>query len=171
MKVGDVVSIKGYVGILGEITCMTEDNRAILSLCDTGIRITVDTNDLCRTVRKQVHRIGESVVNILGTRYTIRALEEDDYRYNDESDGWCDFSTKEIVVFNHTQKTTSVDDLVAYQKKVLRHEIVHAFLYESGLWYNSCKSKCWAKNEEMVDWIAIQEPKLHKAFKEAGCEE
>lgn len=25
--------------------------------------------------------------------------------------------------------------------------------------------------KEMVDWMAIQEPKLHKAFKEAGCDE
>ena len=61
-------------------------------------------------------------------------------------------------------------DLVAYQRKVIRHEIVHAFLYESGLWQNSYGSKCWAQNEEMVDWFAIQEPKIHSAYIEAGCE-
>lgn len=27
----------------------------------------------------------------------------------------------------------------------------------------------WAKNEEIVDWIALQFPKLLKAFKEADC--
>ena len=36
-------------------------------------------------------------------------------------------------------------------KKVIRHELVHAFLFESGLSVNS-----WADNEEIVDWIAIQ---------------
>ena len=62
-------------------------------------------------------------------------------------------------------------DLVAYQKKVLRHEIVHAFLYESGLWQNAYGSKCWAKNEEMIDWMAIQIPKIQRAYKEAYCDE
>lgn len=74
------------------------------------------------------------------------------------------------MLFNYKQDPDSVKDLVAYQKKVLRHEIVHAFLYERGLWQNSYGSKCWAQNEEMVDWIAIQEPKLNRAFKEAGCD-
>ena len=48
---------------------------------------------------------------------------------------------------------------------MLRHEIVHAFLYESGLDVSSE----WARNEEIVDWIALQTPKLQKAFEEAGC--
>ena len=69
------------------------------------------------------------------------------------------------------QSAESVKDLVAYQKKVLRHEIVHAFLYESGLWQNAYGSKCWAKNEEMIDWMAIQIPKIQRAYKEAYCDE
>lgn len=68
-------------------------------------------------------------------------------------------------------RAESVKDLVAYQKKVLRHEIVHAFLYESGLWQNAYGSKCWAKNEEMIDWMAIQIPKIQRAYKEAYCDE
>lgn len=62
---------------------------------------------------------------------------------------------EEILIFNYKQSAESVKDLIAYQKKVLRHEIVHAFLYESGLWQNAYGSKCWAKNEEMIDWMAI----------------
>ena len=27
----------------------------------------------------------------------------------------------------------------------------------------------WAKNEEMIDWLAIQAPKIYKVFKKAGC--
>ena len=115
--------------------------------------------------------IFNSEVHILGTRYSIRIIDEDDYRYDREADGWCDPSVKEILIFNYKQSAESVKDLVAYQKKVLRHEIVHAFLYESGLWQNAYGSKCWAKNEEMIDWMAIQIPKIQRAYKEAYCDE
>lgn len=58
----------------------------------------------------------------------------------------------------------------SYYKKVLRHELMHAFLNESGLSANSTVPDCaWAKNEEMVDWFAIQSPKIFKVFSEAGC--
>lgn len=59
----------------------------------------------------------------------------------------------------------------AYRKRTLRHELIHAFLNESGLSENaSVPADCgWAKHEEMIDWIAIQFPKMVKAFKEAGC--
>ena len=50
-------------------------------------------------------------------------------------------------------------------------QIVHAFLYESGLRQNAYGSKCWAKNEEMIDWMAIQIPKIQRAYKEAYCDE
>jgi hypothetical protein len=63
----------------------------------------------------------------------------------------------------------SVDNLEPYCKKVLRHEIIHAFMYESGLWENSHDVEGWAQNEEMTDWIAIQFPKMQKAFEEAGA--
>jgi hypothetical protein len=108
---------------------------------------------------------------VLGTRYKILVIEEEGYRFNREADGWCDTQAKEILIFNYKQGAESVKDLKAYQRKVLRHEIVHAFLYESGLWQNSYGSKCWAKNEEMIDWMAIQIPKIQKAYKEAGCDE
>ena len=48
----------------------------------------------------------------------------------------------------------------------MRHEILHAFLYESGLRENSCTSFAWAENEEMIDWFAIQFPKILKIYGE-----
>ena len=62
----------------------------------------------------------------------------------------------------------SVENLEEYKKNVLRHEIIHAFLYESGLQNNSACGGAWAQNEEMIDWIAIRFSKIQKAFKEAG---
>ena len=100
-------------------------------------------------------------VNILGTEYEIilDALEKD-YPKLKNVDGYCDFSIKQIVVANLERDEQTVQDLSHYSKKVLRHEIVHAFIYESGLAEN-CE---WARDEAMTDWIAIQFEKLLEVF-------
>ena len=51
-------------------------------------------------------------------------------------------------------------------KKQLRHEIVHAFLSESGLQSNLEHNQRFGHEETMVDWIAIQFPKMLEVFKE-----
>lgn len=104
-------------------------------------------------------------INILGTEYTVvESNESKDVRLID-NDGYCDTSIKMCVVdeMNNTDPSAK-KNLPEYKKSVTRHEIIHAFLFESGL--DVCS---WAKNEEMVDWIAIQFPKMLKAFKEAEC--
>lgn len=110
-------------------------------------------------------------VNILGTEYKIFvATEEERPKLKAlECNGYMDFSTKEIVIAKFEQDERSIDDLIEYAKKVLRHEIIHAFLYESGLWNNSGSSDAWGQDETITDWIAIQAPKLFTAFKEADC--
>lgn len=169
---GEIVYLKAYKQMVGEVTgYSTEKGTATVKLCDTGLEITVSLDDIESTGSTQPHRAFNSEVHILGTRYSIRIIDEDDYRYDREADGWCDPSVKEILIFNYKQSAESVKDLIAYQKKVLRHEIVHAFLYESGLWQNAYDSKCWTKNEEMIDWMAIQIPKIQRAYKEAYCDE
>jgi hypothetical protein len=170
MKLGDIVYLKQYPAMIGEVVGINDMDIITVSLCDTRLKITVAMCDLGITESLQPNRYPSSV-NILGVKYKIIILSEDDYLYDKDTDGWCDPFAKEILLYNYKQSVDSVKDLKAYQKKVLRHEIVHAFLYESGLWQNSHSSTCWAKNEEMVDWLAIQEPKLHRAFKEAGCDE
>ena len=171
MKQGDIVYIKAYKSMMGEIKEIDDMDRVTILLCDTGLEVRVNAVDIGGAVGNQPKRRDGATVSILGTTYTIRIIEENDYRAEREADGWLDHSSKEICIYNYPQALESVKDLIAYQNKVLRHEIVHAFLYESGLWQDSYGSKCWAKNEEMVDWIAIQEPKLHKAYKEVGCDE
>lgn len=171
MQIGDVVVVRGDTRLLGVVTAFSAFDRATVKLNDSGAEILVGISNLCSTGSTQPQRESGKIVHILGTEYKILIIDEDDYRFSKDADGWCDVQAKEILLFNYKQDINSVKDLVAYQKKVLRHEIVHAFLYESGLRGCSCGSDSWAKNEEMVDWIAIQEPKLNKAFKEAGCDE
>lgn len=172
MKLGDIVYLKAYKNMYGEIKGIYNDTHTVLlSLCDTGLKVEVSIDEVGVTDNNQPHREQKTFVNILGTKYKILVIDPEDYRNDGEGHGYCDTSSKEILVFNFKQSVESVKDLEAYQRKVLRHEITHAFLYESGLWNNAYGSQCWAQNEEMVDWIAIQEPKIHKAFMEAGCDE
>lgn len=170
MQIGDIVVVNRDNRLLGEIIAIDEYDRATVKLNESGAEVLIELYKLHCTGSTQPQREGGKIVHILGTEYKILIIEAGDYRYNKEADGWCDTQAKEILLYNFKQDLNSVKDLVAYQKKVLRHEIVHAFLYESGLCVNSVGCDSWAKNEEMVDWIAIQEPKLNKAFKEAGCD-
>ena len=71
-------------------------------------------------------------VNILGTDYTIKECTVDEDSYLQEYDGYCDKSSKEIVICKK-RKDCQLKNWEWYRKKVIRHEIIHAFLYESGL--------------------------------------
>ncbi len=65
-------------------------------------------------------------------------------------------------------KNVEKDMVTQHEKLTLRHEIVHAFFNESGLMESSsASSEGWARNEEMIDWIAIQGSKIYKAWEEA----
>ncbi|AVM69718.1 hypothetical protein C3V36_10980 [Lachnospiraceae bacterium oral taxon 500] len=169
MHIGEIVNIK-RINLLGEVLAIDDMDRVTLRLTESGLKVIAEIGDLSETGSNQPQRESGKTVNILGTIYKILIVEEEDYRKGNGADGWCDPHAKELLIYNFKQDIQSVKDLVAYQKEVLRHEIIHAFLYESGLWGSSENSTHWALNEEMVDWIAIQEPKLHKAFKEAGCD-
>lgn len=103
------------------------------------------------------------VVNILGQPYNIFLRDITDARL-ETADGYCDSSTKEIVIRCEIPETVNtLSNLSVYQRKVLRHEIIHAFLYESGLDANS-----WGTDEEIVDWMALQFEKISKAIDTAN---
>ena len=99
------------------------------------------------------------IINVLGTEYTIHETDEHTENRLCDCDGFCDKTTKEICITT-APKECSLGDWTWYRNKILRHEIIHAFLFESGLSVNSD----WADNEEMIDWIAYQLPKIQKAL-------
>lgn len=108
----------------------------------------------------------DMTISILGAKYTITHSHNDPRL--EKIDGFCDETTKEIVVETYEGddgKPGVKGQLDVQRKKNVRHEIVHAFAFESGLAENSP----WAQNEELVDWIAIQGPKIWKAWQEAGA--
>lgn len=53
--------------------------------------------------------------------------------------------------------------------RILRHEIIHAFLFESGLGWNF-EHHMWGHDETMIDWFAIQYPKIKKVYAQLGIE-
>ena len=108
-------------------------------------------------------------VNILGSEWSVKFGNGKEYPNLAEMDGYTDLSTREIVVDDMEASQGQIGakaDLESYQKQVVRHEIIHAFLLESGLDSNSNSAGSWAMNEEMVDWFAIQSPKIFKVFNE-----
>lgn len=106
-------------------------------------------------------------VNILGTVYTIYDRSEEEDKTLSDCDGYCDKTTKEIVI---KKESTECDlgNFAVYRKKLLRHEIIHAFLFESGLHENFEHNK-WGHDETYVDWIAVQFPKMIAAFTEVDA--
>lgn len=99
-------------------------------------------------------------VDILGTTYKIKRKNLKDA----DADGWCDNTSKTIVI--RKDNYNNVGNFEYLMKKQLRHEIIHAYLSESGLQSNFENCTQWGHNETMVDWIAIQFPKIHKTCKE-----
>ncbi len=102
-------------------------------------------------------------VNVLGTKYEIVTgvdHKSDPGLGKRGVDGYCDSTIKKIIVAEMVEDDYSCKDLKTYEKDVIRHELIHAFLFESGL----DASSGWAVNEEIVDWIALQFPKMVKAF-------
>lgn len=113
-------------------------------------------------------------VGVLGAGYEVikRGYDEDPEFKKQKIDGYCNYYSKQIVYCdmktNPEWDGTSEHDRLSAEKKTVRHEIVHAFLSESGLMENSLEyDGGWAENEEMVDWFASQGLKIYEAWRNA----
>lgn len=91
-------------------------------------------------------------VNVLGVDYSIRYSDKVQDKELEGLCGYCDLPEKVIVI-----DATQDEDII---ECTIRHELIHTFLYESGL-----DASSWARDEEIVDWIAIQFPKIQNAIK------
>lgn len=93
-------------------------------------------------------------MQILGTKYKVKILKEgNDYMKRNNADGYTDLLAKEIFILDCDAKD-----------KILRHEIVHAFLFESGIHFGYL-----FHNEEMVEWLALQIPKIVECMEGNNC--
>ena len=109
----------------------------------------------------------EKRITILGSEWTIKEQSENENEKLKDCDGYTDWTVREIVV--EREMCGNLSDIEKHFRKVLRHEIVHAFLIESGLCECAGEVESWALSETMVDWIARQGLKIYKAWEEAGA--
>ena len=97
-------------------------------------------------------------INVLGTDYKITH----DLTAEGQ-DGECNIVAKTIRVKPIEQLAGENDAERSYLKaRVIRHEIAHAFLDESGL-------GSYSDDETLVDWIAAQMPKMVDAMRATGA--
>ncbi len=112
-------------------------------------------------------------INILGTSYKVYlnvpyAKDESlQGRY-----GYMSFPNRKIVIADVRSipgwEDVDQETVAEAFATTVRHEVIHAYLMESGLNESSSPTECWARNEEMVDWFALQLPKMIKTFNELG---
>ena len=105
-------------------------------------------------------------INVLGTDIRVLFKKEADDPKLKNMVGYFDASKSMIVVKILEPDDYSMGDLDKYRLEILRHKLLHAFLHESGLDACAGSAESWATNEEMVDWFAIQSPKIFKVFRE-----
>lgn len=103
-------------------------------------------------------------VNILGSEWKVKYVNVKEDDALTDKDGSCDRTTRTIVIAEDSGGS-GFGDYKEYQRSVIRHEIIHAFLIESGLDNNWQHANQFGHEETMVDWIAIQFPKIQEAFK------
>ena len=99
-------------------------------------------------------------IKILGETWTIK--EE---RLPDEIDAQTEY-TKRRIVFDPKMKKYPKTEY----NRTIRHEIIHAFQFESGLGFN-VEHKPIGVEETFVDWYALQYPKIKKIYEKLDVEE
>ena len=107
-----------------------------------------------------------TTVNILGTEYRIEFKNIEDDPILKNANGYTDPTVKKIVICNK-EPDCDVEDFDILQRKVIRHEIIHAYFEESGVSTN-VENLNQGVPELYVDWFAIQAPKIYKTYVKLG---
>ena len=105
-------------------------------------------------------------IDILGSEWHLETSNFIDDEKLKEYSGYTDDTVRKIVI-DSGEGRGNCENYEQYRKQTIRHEIIHAYLYESGL------GDCWehkvGQDETTVDWIAYQFPKLLKTFQEVDA--
>lgn len=114
-------------------------------------------------------RIEKTYIEIMGSMWTVVSRTDAEDKKLDGISGYTDHTAKMIVLLDEEPDVNSVSDLHSRLQSTIRHEIIHAFLYECGLWADSSAHEHWVMNEEMVDWFALKLPEIQRACERANA--
>lgn len=109
--------------------------------------------------------MSEFTIEIMGYTWKVKIQEETDDRRLSECSGFTDWTERSIVVYDG-RKIGNLKKPKEFMAHVLRHEIIHAMLFECGLGDDWMHPET-GHDETMVDWVARQLPKLAKVTSEA----
>lgn len=109
-------------------------------------------------------------LNILGSKWAVRWKTEDEEPrlVKENADAFCDHTKREIIMGLYAEWNYTVGEVEGYLRRVMRHEILHAFFYESGLG-DDFEHNQSGQEELIIDWMALQFPKIQEAFAAAGA--
>lgn len=100
---------------------------------------------------------------ILGTEYGL--IRDDETLEETLHGGECAIYTKLIKIRameKMLEPSASEEDKRTRYNEVLRHEVIHAF-------FNECGLAEYCNDEQLVQWIAVQFPKILKVFQGLNC--
>ena len=103
-------------------------------------------------------------INVLGTEYTVRRDTEECRKYG--GDGLQDRFKKEIILMRNADLMDGCDDeevRATYERQVIRHELIHAFMFESGM-------DKYGQDEDLVQMLAVLWPRINEAMEKMGAE-
>ena len=99
----------------------------------------------------------DTTVMILGAVWTVRSATETEEPRLDGVNGFTDWTTRTIYLEKNTQG--NLGSIEIYMNQVIKHEVVHAFMFESGLG-DAFEHKDYGQEETIVDWFAFQMGKI-----------
>ena len=103
-------------------------------------------------------------INILGQKYELLVLNEKEFPKLKihKASGLAELYDKKLIINNDNciENEFTYDNLKEYIHKVVRHEIIHAYFHESGL-------TNYGEDEQLVEWLSHQIPKIVKTINEA----
>lgn len=140
-----------------------------------GIVIPIDKSSRPKQAKRPLLiELHATNIAILDAVYRLHIESDEEFAKRFEHDvsgcgGLCNSFTKEIYIAQRDTEPEGKETRDEMVKMALRHEIVHAFLFESGIDQNSWPTDAWGVNEEMVEWFSIQGPKIYQAWKEADA--
>lgn len=99
-------------------------------------------------------------VSILGTSYDITIDRTKSNKKLADANAYIEFYTKKIVVDVTEISDNTVENVEEAICNSVRHEVIHGFLWESGM-------RRYAYDETIVDWISVQLYKIVEACRHA----